>query len=331
MNIVEILNGKMKPVRSLGVLEDIVIKIVNIYGFLPKEIKKSHIVVASDNGIVEEGVSSCPQIYTTLVVEAMLNRLAAVGIFTKRVGAELHIFDVGMKKSVPRDYENLYNFNIMRGTNNFTKEKAIPSDICEKAINIGINFIEKYKDENYIFSNGEMGIGNTTTSSAILYSLTREDIHKVVGVGSGLDDKSLKHKKDIIMSACKKFDTFNLSPIEILECVGGLDIAVMVGLYLGCKKYHKLMLVDGFISSVALFLASKIDSDVLNYAMLTHKSEEPGMEVVINALGMKPFLNMNMRLGEGTGVVLVYPIIECALDMANIMKTPNEIIELFGR
>lgn len=324
-----LLDTRMKPVGSLGVLEDIVIKIAGIYGDIPKNIKKCHVVVSADNGVIEEGVSSCPIEYTRIVSEAMLNQIACIGIFCKRLGVEFNLIDVGIASPIPRDYPNLYRYNLMKGTKNFTKEPAMTREICEKAIQIGIDFIGAHKDEKIIFSNGEMGIGNTTTSSALLYSLTKADINDVVGVGGGLTDEKLMKKKKIIKDSCHKYNTFDMDIIDMIAHVGGLDIATMVGLYLGAVKYKKLMLVDGFISSVAALLATRIDENVKDYILLTHLSHEPGMKVVLSALGEEAFLHMNMRLGEGTGAVLAYPIIECALEMAFSMKTPVEVYKLF--
>ena len=174
-----------------------------------------------------------------------------------------------------------------------------------------------------------MGIANTTTSSAVLYALTKEDIEKVVGHGAGLSDEGLKRKKYIIKEACIKYNLFNENPIEILRCVGGLDIACMVGLYLGAALERKPMLIDGFISAVAALVATKIEPKVKDYIIGTHMSEEPGMKVVMNALGLKTFLHMEMRLGEGTGAVLAYPILKAAVKIPKIMKTRDEVYEIF--
>ena len=248
-----------------------------------------------------------------------------------RLGVEFNLIDVGIASSIPRDYPNLYRYNLMKGTKNFYKEPAMSREICEKAIEIGMNFIGERAHEDYVFSNGEMGIGNTSTSSAVLYSLTKANIDDVVGYGGGLTDEALAYKKKIIIDSCQKYNTFEMDVVDVLSHVGGLDIAAMVGLYLGALKYKKLILVDGFISAVAALAAVRINPEVKNHILLTHLSEEPGMKVVLSALGEKAFLDMNMRLGEGTGAVLAYPIIECALDMANTMKTPKEVYELFEK
>lgn len=326
----EELDRKMKPQGSLGVIEKIAIKMAGIYGYPVKSVdKKCHIVASADNGVIEEGISSCPLEYTRIVSEAMLNKIACIGLFTKRLGVEFNLVDVGIKESIPRDYPNLYNRNVRKGTNNFYKEPAMSREECLKAIEIGMNMIEEKSQGVTVFSNGEMGIGNTSTSSAVLYSLTKGDIDEIVGRGGGLSDSGLLKKKKVIKESCERYNTFEMDPIDILAHVGGLDIACMVGMYLGAVKYRKLMLVDGFISAVAALTACKIEPKVKDFILLTHMSEEPGMKVVLSELGEKAFLNMEMRLGEGTGAVLTYPMIDCAIDMINGMKTPAAVYELF--
>ncbi|EHO80276.1 nicotinate-nucleotide--dimethylbenzimidazole phosphoribosyltransferase [Fusobacterium ulcerans] len=327
----EELDRKMKPNGSLGTLEDIAIKLAGISGFPVKKInKRCHIVASADNGIIEEGISSCPLEYTRIVSEAMLNRIAAIGLLTRTIGVDFNLVDIGIKDSIPRDYPNLYRKNVKKGTNNFYKEPAMTQEECVKAIMVGIELIKEKVEAGYdIFSNGEMGIGNTSTSSAVLYSFTKGNIDKIVGRGGGLSDSGLVKKKKIIVESCEKYDTFNMDPIDVLAHVGGLDIACMVGMYIGAARYRKPMLVDGFISSVAALVACKIEPKIKDYIIATHMSEEPGMELVLKELGEEAFFNMRMRLGEGTGAVLAYPIIDCAVEVINGMKTPTAVYDLF--
>ncbi|WP_270851932.1 nicotinate-nucleotide--dimethylbenzimidazole phosphoribosyltransferase [Fusobacterium varium] len=327
----EELDRKMKPNGSLGTLEDIAVKLAGINGFPVKKInKRCHIVASADNGVIEEGISSCPLEYTRIVSEAMLNRIAAIGLLTRTIGVDFNLVDIGIKDSIPRDYPNLYRKNVKKGTNNFYKEPAMTHEECVEAIMVGVELIKEKVEAGYdIFSNGEMGIGNTSTSSAVLYSFTKGDIDKIVGRGGGLSDSGLVKKKKIIVESCEKYDTFNMEPIDVLAHVGGLDIACMVGMYIGAARYRKPMLVDGFISSVAALAACKIEPRIKDYIIATHMSEEPGMELVLKELGEEAFFNMKMRLGEGTGAVLAYPIIDCAIEVINGMKTPTAVYELF--
>jgi len=326
------LDRKMKPKNSLGVLEDICKKLAGIYAYPLKKLnKKCHIVATADNGVIEEGVSSCPIEYTPIVSEAMLNQIACIGIFTKTLGIDLNIVDIGMKNDIKRDYPNLIHRKIKRGTSNFYREKAMSIDECLKAIYVGIDLINEKSKEYDIFSNGEMGIANTTTSSALLYSITRKNIDDVVGRGGGLSDEGLNKKKKIIVEACEKYNTFEMDIVEMLAAVGGFDLACMVGMYIGVALNKKLMLVDGFISSVAALLACSLNKNIQDYLLFTHKSEEPGVNIILDYLKEKTFLNMNMRLGEGTGAVLAYPIIDCAIEMINTMKSPEEVYNLFNK
>ncbi len=321
------IDEKMKPVKSLGKLEEIAIQIAGITGKLEnKTTKKLHIVASGDNGVIEEGVSSCPIEYTKLVSEAMLSGVAAIGILCDTLDVDFKLVDIGIDGDIKNNYPNLYRDKIKYGTNNFVKEPAMTREECVKAIEVGIKIVEENKDYD-IFSNGEMGIGNTTTSSAILYAITGESLDKLVGRGGGLSDQGLLKKKKVIKEAVLKYNLLKKDPIDILSSVGGLDIACMVGIYLGCAANKKPVLIDGFISGVAALVASKIDERTKGYMIATHKSEEPGMTILLEELGKDPFLHMGMRLGEGTGAVLAYPIIISALEVMNKMKTPKEVYE----
>ena len=325
-----ILDKKMKPIGSLGKLEELAIQISGTTGSLDNTIsKKLHLVASADNGIVEEGVSSCPVEYTKIVSEAMLSKIAAIGILCDTLDVDFKLVDIGIAGNIDREYPNLYRKKIKMGTNNFVYEPAMTNDECIKAIEVGISIVEENLDYD-IFSNGEMGIGNTTTSSAILYALTGENLDLIVGRGGGLSDQGLIKKKKIIKEAIEKYNLFENDPIEILRCVGGLDIACMVGFYLGCAANSKPILIDGFISSVAALLAQKINPETVDYMIATHKSEEPGMAIISKNLGRKTFLDMNMRLGEGTGAVLAYPVITSALEVMKRMKTPEAVYKILG-
>lgn len=328
----KIWDSKMKPVGSLGVMENIVLKLAGIFedSFENIKTKGCHIVAAADNGIIDEGVSSCPVEYTRIVSEAMLNNTAAIGIMCNTLGIDLKVVDTGIKTEIKRKYPNLYEMKVMNGTENFYRTPAMTMEQAVGAVENGIFFMEELENDYDIFSTGEMGIGNTTTSSAVLYSLTKSSIEEVVGRGGGLSDESLITKKKVIFESCVKYNTFQLDTLEILADVGGLDIAFLTGLYIGAAKCRKLILVDGFISSVAALAACRLNPLVKDYLLITHLSEEPGMKIVLRELGAEPFLNMNLRLGEGTGAVLAYPIIKSALEVYKNMKTPKEVYKLFS-
>ena len=328
----KIWDSKMKPTGSLGVMEGIVLKIAGIFEDFFENIKTKgcHIVAAADNGVTDEEISSCPVEYTRIVAEAMLNKTAAIGIMCSNLGIDLKVVDTGIKTEIPRKYPNLYEMKVMNGTENFYKNPAMTMEQAVETIENGILFIEELEEDYDIFSTGEMGIGNTTTSSAILYSLAKSSIEDVVGRGGGLSDESFMKKKKVIFESCVKYNTFQLDTLEILADVGGLDIAFLTGLYIGAAKCRKLILVDGFISGVAAFVACRLNPLIKDYLLVTHLSEEPGMKIILRELGAKPFLDMNLRLGEGTGAVLAYPVIKSAVEIYKNMKTPEEVYKLFA-
>lgn len=323
------LDSRMKPQGSLGYLEKIALKIAGMTGDEFYDIKNSlHIVASADNGVVEEGVSSCPVEYTRIVSEAMLSGFAAIGIFSKNLGVDLKLVDVGIVEKIQRDYKNLYHANISRGSKNFLKEEALGIENTVKSIELGIKIIKENKDYYSLFSNGEMGIGNTTTSSAILYSLTKGNLDEIVGRGGGLSDEALDKKRRVIKDSCEKYDTFNKTPLEILATVGGYDIACMVGMYIGAAIYKKPMLIDGFISSVAALVAVRMNKKIKDYLIGTHMSEEPGMKIVFEELKMEAPLQMGMRLGEGTGAIFGHPMAKCAMEIMRNMKTKDEVYSI---
>ena len=328
----EWLDSRMKPKKSLGALEEIAISIAGMTGSIFNSVeRRCHLVAAADNGIVKEGVSSCPLEYTRLVSEAMLQKIAAIGILCDTVKADLKVVDVGIAEDIPREYPNLLRRKIKQGTNNFMEEWAMSVTECVRAIEVGIDCITINAKEYDIFSNGEMGIGNTSTSSAVLYAFTGRDIHEIVGRGGGLSDEGLKKKKNIILETSERYGTQELDVIEVLAAVGGLDIACMVGFYLGAAMCRKPILIDGFISSVAALAAYRLNPKARDYMIATHMSEEPGMKTVMEELRLTPFLDMNMRLGEGTGAVLTYPMIEAALEIVKRMRTVEEVYNILGR
>ncbi|WP_297597057.1 nicotinate-nucleotide--dimethylbenzimidazole phosphoribosyltransferase [uncultured Cetobacterium sp.] len=325
----EILDSRMKPEKSLGILEDLSIKVAGITGKPLNELKRGcHFIASADNGVIEEGVSSCPLEYTRIVSEAMLSSFAAIGILCKSLDIPLNLIDVGINGDILGNYENLYKRKVAYGTKNFVLEPAMSESEVIKAISVGVEMIRSKKTFDF-YSNGEMGIANTTTSSAVLYALTEESIERVVGRGGGLSDEGLEKKKNVILGACKKYNLFNKDPIEVLRTVGGLDIACMVGLYLGAALERKPMLIDGFISAVAALVATRIEPKVKGYIIGTHMSEEPGMKIVMDALDLSTFLQLEMRLGEGTGAVLAYPILKAAVEIPKVMKTKDEVYKIF--
>lgn len=314
-------NSLAKPLGSLGRLEDMAIQIAGITGKQHNVInKKCTIVMAADNGIVDEGVSSTPQNVTAIQTINMLNGLTGISVLSQQAGAEIRVIDMGVKGAL--EHPKLIHKKIMHGTHNFAKGPAMDREQAVQAIHIGIETIKTLVDEGYnLLGTGEMGIGNTSTSSAILMVLTgcSEDI--AVGKGGGLTDEALENKKRVIRQAVDFHQPNPKDPLDILAKVGGLDIAGLVGCFIGAAYYRVPIVIDGFISSAAALLASHMNPLVKAYMIPSHYSLEPGYKCGMDALGLEPILHMNMRLGEGTGCPLAFHIIESALSMMNNMVT----------
>ncbi|GMQ60799.1 nicotinate-nucleotide--dimethylbenzimidazole phosphoribosyltransferase [Vallitalea maricola] len=314
-------NNLAKPLGSLGKLEDIAIQIAGITGEINNVIKKKcTIVMSADNGIVEEGVSSTPQNVTAMQTINMLDGLTGISVLSKQSGAEIRVIDIGIKADL--EHPRLIHKKVMYGTHNFAKGPAMSREQVIEAISIGIETVKQLLDQGYnLLGTGEMGIGNTSTSSAVLMSLTgcNEDI--AVGKGGGLTDEALENKKTVIRKAIDYHKPNPNDPIDVLTKVGGLDIAGLVGCYIGAAYYRLPIVIDGFISAAAALLAYKLNPVVKEYMIPSHYSMEPGYKSMMDTMGLEPCLHMNMRLGEGTGCPLMFNIIESALAMMNNMIT----------
>lgn len=316
----------LKPQGSLGKLEEIAKQLSGITGRINNDVTKRVIVaMCADNGIYEEGVASYPQEISTLVAETMCSGLSGVAVLAHHAGAKMHVVDLGLKGTVK-------NSGIIRkkiraeGTLNFAKGPAMTKDDAIKAIEIGIEETNKLIDEGYqLVGTGEVGIANTTTSSAILYAFTGESLDLLVGRGAGLSDEALAKKKEIIKKGVELNKPDVSDPIDVLAKVGGFDIAGLVGVYLASAARKTPAVIDGFISGVAAVIAYKLNPLSKEYMIPSHITDEPGGKIITNILGKESMLNMHMRLGEGTGCALAFHIIEAATAMMNKMGTFGDI------
>lgn len=337
------LNSLLKTPKGLGKLEKLAIWLEGIdKNYKPD--KKMVLVMAADNGVEREKVSKSKRVITQYVVEAMLNGKSSINALGMIYNADIKVVDLGIDKS--SDIKNKINFKgiidkkIMEfGTNNISKEAAMTYEQAVKAIETGIEMVDEFVKDGYnLFATGEMGIGNTTTSSAILKVLTDLPIDEIVGYGSGIDDKTLGHKKNVIKKAIQvnglldffekskiNFENFKTeesqkSIINVLAKVGGLDIAGMAGTYLGCAKNRVPVVIDGFISAISALIAYKICPVSREFMIASHLSEEPGMKYIMKELNLEPMLFMNMKLGEGTGAVMMFPVIEGACNITKVVR-----------
>lgn len=357
------LNSLLKTPKGLGKLEKLAIWLEGIdKNYKPD--KKMVLVMAADNGVEQEKVSKSKRVITQYVVEAMLNGKSSINALGMVYNADIKVVDLGIDKS--SDIKNKINFKgiidkkIMEfGTNNISKKAAMTYEQAVKAIETGIEMVDEFVKDGYnLFATGEMGIGNTTTSSAILKVLTDLPIDEIVGYGSGIDDKTLEHKKNVIKKAIQvnglldffeksknaegkkkirkeqgnmdfeskiNFENFKTeesqkSIINVLAKVGGLDIAGMAGTYLGCAKNRVPVVIDGFISAVSALIAYKICPVSREFMIASHLSEEPGMKYIMKELNLELMLFMNMKLGEGTGAVMMFPVIEGACNITGVVR-----------
>lgn len=311
-----------KPLQSLGRLEDAVEKIAGIVASNDVNLdKKAHIVMCADNGVIEEGVSQSGSEVTAIVANNLLEVKSSVSIMCKMMGVKLFPVDIGMCSD-----SKIIQRKIAYGTKNFAKEPAMTRDEAVKAIEVGINLVKDIVDQGYkIIGTGEMGIGNTTTSSAVAAVLTGASVESVTGKGAGLTTDGLNRKIKVIKDAIELHKPDKNDPIDVLAKIGGFDIAGLVGVFIGGAAYRIPVVIDGFISSVAALIAVRMDERIRDYIFASHLSSEPACNLLLNELDLKAFLNCEMRLGEGTGAVALFPILDIAVEIYNKMSTFDQI------
>jgi nicotinate-nucleotide--dimethylbenzimidazole phosphoribosyltransferase len=313
-----------KPIGSFGSLEDISIKLAGISGSVRGDVsKKCMIVMAADNGVYEEGVSSCPQIVTMTQAVNFAKGITGIGVLSRFAGAELRVIDIGIKFG--RALPGLVDRRIRSGSDNIAKGPAMSREEAVAAIEIGIESVAQATREGFrLIGTGEMGIGNTSTSSALLMGLTGCSAETAVGKGAGLTPEGFANKKRVIERALALNDPDPRDPIDVLCKVGGFDLAGLTGCFLAAAYYRVPIVIDGFISAAAAFAAYRLDPLVREFMFPSHRSEEPGYSLIMSELRLEPILNLHMRLGEGTGCPLAFNIIEAAEAVIGGMATFEE-------
>ncbi|CAM3474479.1 nicotinate-nucleotide--dimethylbenzimidazole phosphoribosyltransferase [Brevibacillus invocatus] len=310
-----------KPLGSLGRLEELAVELAAITGeSSPVVTPPGVIVFAADHGIAVEGVSAYPQEVTVQMVANMANGGAGINVFARQIGALQRIVDVGVATEV--DAPGVINRRIKAGTGNMLREPAMTHDEAECSIQIGIDSAWEIFDAGAkVLIVGEVGIANTTASSAILAALTGADPDEIVGRGTGLDDAGWERKKEAVRQAISMHRPEAAQPIDVLGKVGGLEIGAMAGAIIGAAARRVPVLLDGFIATVAALLAVRLCPKVADFLIAGHRSQEPGHAYVLKALGKEPLLDLQLRLGEGTGAAVAYPVLEAASRMVNEMAT----------
>lgn len=301
-----------KPLDGMGKFETITAQIGAILGTEKFDIsKKAVIIMCADNGIVEEGVSQSGQEVTVAVAKQMAKGTSSVGKMAGAIGADTIPVDIGIndKGQIP----GVLNRKIRCGTRNFNHEPAMTEEETVRAIFTGIDVVEDCKKKGYhILATGEMGIGNTTTSSAVVAALLKCKPDTVTGRGAGLDDKRLQHKKQIITDAMEKYNLYEAEPFSVLQTVGGLDIAGLAGVCIGGGIFHIPVVLDGVISMAAALLAERLVPGAIQYLIPSHKGKEPAVKRLMEELQLEPVIDAKMALGEGTGAVMMLALLEMA-------------------
>lgn len=318
----ERINNLTKPIGSLGRLEEISAKIFAINnGKIPKSFKKAVVVFAGDHGVTAQGVSPYPKDVTYQMVYNFLRGGAGINVFARHSRADVFVVDVGVDHNFCEEAKLIVK-KINNGTKDFSKESAMTLEEAKKSIIAGIEVGEEVSKRGYnLIGTGEMGIGNTTASSAIMRVITEESLELLVGRGTGLDDNGLLRKREIIDKAIKLHKPKKDDALDILSKVGGFEIGAIAGLILYCSAKKIPVVVDGFISSAGFLLAYVIKKEVKDYTLFAHRSNEKGHRIFFDFIGEKPILDLDMRLGEGTGSALVFHIIEASAKMYLEMAT----------
>lgn len=319
------LDNKTKPPGSLGRLEEFSRRMAAISGNQEPDMSRKVIFTfAGDHGIVEEGVSLYPSEVTTQMVFNFLRGGAGVNVLARHSGAEVRVVDVG----VDHDFGNtpgLIHRKVARGTKNFAKGPAMSREEALAAIGVGIELADQCQAEGVgLVGTGEMGIGNTTPSSAIIAAISGKTVAEVTHRGTGINDEALKHKISVIEQGLAVNKPAADDPLDVLAKVGGLEIAAIAGLVLGCAANSLPVVIDGFISTAGALIASELHPNVADYIFAAHQSQEIGHAFMLERIGVRPILDLDFRLGEGTGAALAMGLIEAGVKIMKEMATFDE-------
>jgi len=321
----ERLDNLTKPKGSLGRLEEFAKRLVAITGVdMPSLDKKAIFTFAADHGISQEGVSAFPKEVTRQMVFNFLRGGAGINVLARHAGADVIVIDVGVDYDFP-EVEGLIKKKVVYGTKNMLYAPAMTKQEALKCIEIGIGLATEYKNKGYsIFGTGEMGIGNTTPSSAIAAVLTKRAVSEVTGRGTGIGDDTLKRKISIIERVLKERDPNPNDPLDVLSKIGGAEIGAIAGLCLGAAKERVPIVIDGFISTAGALIAYTLAPETKDYMFSAHLSQEIGHRAMLEKIGLSPILDLDLRLGEGTGAALAMLIIEAGLKIYKEMATFGE-------
>jgi nicotinate-nucleotide--dimethylbenzimidazole phosphoribosyltransferase len=309
------------PPGSLGKLEAMAIQLAGITGEVKPSLERREVIImAGDHGVCEEGVSAFPQEVTPQMIHNFLTGGAAVNVLARQANAEVVCVDIGVNSEI--SHPDLLSRKIRYGTANIAKGPAMTYDEAIHSILVGVKVVEDaVKRGVQLFITGEMGIGNTTASSAVTCALSTISVSDAVGRGTGIDDSRLLHKISVVEQALKINTPDPLDPVGVLAKVGGLEIGGLVGVILGSAVNGCPVIIDGFISSAAALLAKAICPASADYMIVSHVSHEQGHRLLLQELGLRPVLELDLRIGEGTGGVLCLHLVDAACRIVNEMAT----------
>lgn len=315
------INDLTKPKGSLGALEELALQICLIQQKASPALSNPHnIIFAGDHGITDEGVSLSPKEVTRQMIGNFLNGGAGVNFLARQHHFTLKVVDGAIDFDFP-EIPGFINRKIRKGTANFLHEAAMTEDEMNRAIETGAEVVTScHADGCNIISFGEMGIGNTSASSMWMTCLTGIPLHECVGAGSGLDNEGVRHKYNVLKQSLENYKG-NSSTEDIMRYFGGIEMVMAVGGMLRAAELKMIILVDGFIMTNCVLAASRLYPEILSYCIFGHLGDESGHKSVLNFLNAKPVLHLGLRLGEGTGAICAYPIIESAVRMINEMNT----------
>ncbi len=304
-----------KPLRGLGRLEDMVVKMAGIQGKADVSAKKRAILVfCSDNGVTAQGVTQTDSHVTAVVADNIAEGRASVNRMCSRCGADVFAVDMGI---LGETYSPaMISRKIGKGTADFTAAPAMEEEQVHRAIETGIDLVKECKEKGYtLLGTGEMGIGNTTTGSAIAAALLHLSADAVTGRGAGLSDEGFARKRKVIEGALVKYDLYHREALDVMRFVGGFDIAGMAGAFIGGSMYGVPVIIDGMISAVAALVACRLCPKAVNGMLASHLSREPSMQAVMEELALEPVIYGDLALGEGTGASLLFPMLDMALSV----------------
>jgi nicotinate-nucleotide--dimethylbenzimidazole phosphoribosyltransferase len=316
------INQKTKPLGALGRLEEIALQVGLIQNTLTPILNKPAVLVfAGDHGIAASGVSPFPQAVTAQMVLNFLAGGAAINVFAKQNNMTLRVVDAGVNHEF-EPHADLINAKIGMATANFLHAPAMTQTQCEQALTCGASLAQKeISAGSNVLIFGEMGIANTASASCLMSVLCNLPIEQCVGRGTGLDDAGLAKKTEILSQAIAHHSLTSNNVLITLATFGGFEIAMMAGAMLGAAEQKAVLLIDGFIATSALLVAAKIQPNILHYCVFAHCSGEVGHRKLLDYLGAKPLLDLGLRLGEGTGAVLAYPLVQAAVNFLNNMAS----------